>query len=91
MIIANNGNVKVNGTRATLYAELTSILRAFFEQFDMTDEDLNLIIDLSKMSSEELDAEMKKEVMNVMSIMIDKLGTDVVGEVFRKAFYEEDK
>lgn len=71
MISCDKGELKFSGSKSTLMAEFTCIVHAFInddgEQV-LTEEELDMCIDIAKMSNEELDDGIK--------FMVDKMSPE---------------
>ena len=54
MIFIKNGSMSISGTKLTLMAELTTMMKSFINQDIIDEKDLRFLVDTALMSNEEL-------------------------------------
>ena len=71
MISCDKGQIKIEGRRTTIMAEFTALVHALIDDDGkqvLTKEDLDMCIDIAKMSEEEID--------NGIKSMVDKMSPE---------------
>lgn len=60
MIKVNNKGIEIRGTKISLMSDFTHIVDALRENYDFDDEDFETCLKISKMTDEEISAEIEK-------------------------------
>ena len=64
MISCNKGEISIRGSKATIMAELTSLMHSLIDDDDqiLTEEELDHCVEMAKMSRNDIDDDIKKMV-----------------------------
>lgn len=60
MLMSNNGEIVVRGSKSDIMADLATLLNSLYERKTLTTEEIDKCVEISKWSEEKLDEEAEK-------------------------------